>query len=156
MSTWLRRTLTILFWPLIDTILTIFSNAVLLKFGVKTSILSTIILMTILNLGLFRLLSMEKEIQEWVGEKSQQLNFWKKKIKNMEYGKTLVILGVYTISGPAMAGVPLIWILGVKGKLAYTLIVIGSVLNSFVWVGGVYNLFWYLVKDIIATTKIIF
>lgn len=145
----LRRTLTILAWPTIDTILTVFSNVVLLHFGVKIAVLATIIAMIILNSTLFYLLSIEVEIQKWILRRTGAIAFWQKKIKGLEYGRTGAILAVYTISGPAMAGVPLLWLLGVKKKTAYILIFIGSILNSIVWVGGVYATFWYFAKDLI-------
>jgi hypothetical protein len=149
MNNSLRRVITIAAWPFIDTALTIFSNLILLHWGVRLAIVATAVVMTTLNLLLFHLLSLEKPIQEWVTKKSRRISFLQKKIKSLEYGKTTVILLVFTISGPAMAGVPLLWLLGVKGRTAAVLIILGSTINSLLWVGGVYNIFWIVARDLI-------
>lgn len=146
-----RRTITITAWPLIDTILTIFSNLVLLHWGVRLAIVATAVVMTTLNLLLFYLLSLEKPVQEWVAKKSEKISLLQKKVKSARYGKTIVILLVFTVSGPAMAGVPLLWLLGIKGRNAVLLIALGSTINSLLWVGGIYNIFWIIARD--AFTK---
>lgn len=146
---WLRRTLTIAFWPFIDSIMTVFSNAILLHYGTKAAVLSTIVVMTLLNFLLFYLLSLEKELQGFIEKQSRKVKFLHKKVGKLEWGKTATILIVYTLSGPAMAGVPLMWVLGMRGKKAYWLIVIGVTMNSILWVGGIYHFFWILVHDVI-------
>lgn len=130
--------------------MTVFSNAVLLHYGVKTAVVSTTLVMIVLNMMLFYLLSLEKELQDFIDRHSKNLKFLHNTVRKLEWGKTAAILLVYTVSGPAMAGVPLMWILGVRGKKAYILIVIGVTINSILWVGGVYNFFWIIVHDVIV------
>lgn len=146
---WFRRSATIAFWPFIDSIMTVFSNTILLRYGVKTAVITTIILMIVLNFMLFYLLSLEHELQNWIGKQTKKINYWRQKIRKFSIGESALILIVYTLSGPAMAGVPLLWVLGVKGKKAYFYITIGVIINSILWVGGVYHLFWILAYDAI-------
>ncbi|OGY15989.1 MAG: hypothetical protein A3H88_00470 [Candidatus Blackburnbacteria bacterium RIFCSPLOWO2_02_FULL_44_9] len=144
---WFRRSITIAFWPFTDSLLTVLSNAILLKFGAETAVAATIILMTFLNLFLFGLLNKEKEFQEKITQKMSKFLEWSKKAKSIKYGGVIASLFVFTISGPAMAGVPFLWILGIKKHKAYALIIIGSTINSLLWVGGIYNNFWIFIKS---------
>ncbi|MBI2007129.1 MAG: hypothetical protein HYS83_00260 [Candidatus Blackburnbacteria bacterium] len=48
-----------------------------------------------------------------------------------------------------MAGAPLIWLLGIRGMRAYTLVIVGTLLNSLVWVLGIYNLLWVLIREVV-------
>lgn len=143
---WIRRIFTISFWPAADTLLTVFSNAVLLKFGVKWAVGVTIFAMAGVNLFLFDLLNKEKGLQDRISKSTSKIFKLKTKIENLEIGKALACFAVFVISGPAMAGVPLLWLLKIKKKTAYNVIFAGSVVNSILWVGGVWNLFWYLIK----------
>ncbi len=148
---WFRRSATIAFWPFIDSIMTVFSNTILLRYGVKMAVITTIILMLALNFMLFYLLSLENELQNWIGKQTKKITSWRQKIQKFSIGESALILIVYTLSGPAMAGVPLLWVLGIKGKKAYFYITIGVVINSILWVGGVYHLFWILAYDAIGS-----
>ncbi|MBI4028755.1 MAG: hypothetical protein HY376_00080 [Candidatus Blackburnbacteria bacterium] len=147
---WFRRSATIAFWPLIDSIMTVFSNIILLRYGVKTAVSSTIILMFVLNATLFYLLSLEHELQSWIDKQSKNINSWRKTTQRFNVGESALILIVYTLSGPAMAGVPLLWVLGVKGKKAYFYIAVGVIINSILWVGGIYHIFWILAHEAIS------
>lgn len=107
--------------------------------------------MLALNFMLFYLLSLENELQNWIGKQTKKITSWRQKIQKFSIGESALILIVYTLSGPAMAGVPLLWVLGIKGKKAYFYITIGVVINSILWVGGVYHLFWILAYDAIGS-----
>ncbi|MBI2591047.1 MAG: hypothetical protein HYW33_04255 [Candidatus Blackburnbacteria bacterium] len=131
--------------------MTVFSNTILLRYGVKMAVITTIILMLALNFMLFYLLSLENELQNWIGKQTKKITSWRQKIQKFSIGESALILIVYTLSGPAMAGVPLLWVLGIKGKKAYFYITIGVVINSILWVGGVYHLFWILAYDAIGS-----
>ncbi|OGY09022.1 MAG: hypothetical protein A2782_00860 [Candidatus Blackburnbacteria bacterium RIFCSPHIGHO2_01_FULL_43_15b] len=131
--------------------MTVFSNTILLRYGVKTAVVSTIVLMFILNCALFYLLSLERELQSWINKQSKNIRTWQKNLQRFNVGESALILIVYTLSGPAMAGVPLLWVLGIKGKKAYFYITIGVTINSILWVGGVYHVFWILAYDAISS-----
>lgn len=143
---WARRVFTISFWPVADSLLTIFSNAMLLKFGVKTAVIASVFAMAGLNLLLFNLLNKEKILQDRISKSTSKIFKLKTKIENLEIGKALACFAVFVISGPAMAGVPLLWLLKIKKKTVYNIIFLGSIVNSILWVGGVWNIFWFLVK----------
>lgn len=146
---WVRRIFIILIWPFADSFLNIFANIFLLQFGREVAILATVIVKTIINITFFNLLNKEKELQEKITRKATDLLKLKIKVQKWEHGKILAALFIFTISGPAMVGVPFVWLLGISKKSAYLLIFFGSAINSIFWVGGVYNTFWIVVKEII-------
>lgn len=144
-----RRLLTIIFWPSIDIIVAFFANILLVKFEPDRAVIFTTLLAMVLNLIFLHLLYLEKDLQSWVHKRAGKILYLEKKFQAVEHGKNLAILTVYLISGPAMAGAPLIWLLGIKGLRAYTLVIIGVALNSLFWVLGVYNIFWVLVREVL-------
>ena len=144
-KTFFRRLLLISTWPLIDFTVAVISNFFLLRFGFWTAVWLTIVLNTIVNILFLRLLYLEKE---WVKKRTRKISFSKYEHISNTYGKTTAVLLAYLASGPAMVGVPLIWLFGIPRKRGYILAFIGVCLNTLVWVGGVYNLLWTLLRDI--------
>ena len=47
-----------------------------------------------------------------------------------------------------MAGLPLIWLLRIRGIRAYVLVVIGTTLNGIFWVGAVYSNIWVILRGL--------
>lgn len=145
----LRRFVTIAFWPSIDIIVTFFANFMLVRFNAMTAAFSTALLAMSLNFAFLHLLFLEKELQAWVNSRARRLLSLGNEVqKNFEVGKFFTVIVIYAVSGPAMVGAPLIWLLGIKGLRAYSLIVLGTLLNSLIWVGGIYNAFWLLIREI--------
>lgn len=147
---WVRRLFTIVFWPSIDIIVAIFANYMLIRFDSRTAVLATGAVAVSLNIVLLHLLYLERDLQTWVHQRAKKVLALERKVQAVEHGKNLAVLTVYMISGPAMAGAPLIWLLGIKGVRAYTLVIIGVALNSLFWVLGVYNIFWVLVRELVS------
>lgn len=149
-----RRVLTVALWPFIDWIVTIFANLSLVYFretelGLLKSIFSTAAIATVLNIGYLYLLGREKWIPEKLSAQAEKFLELERRIPFLDRWKSLGILAVYTVSGPAMAGAPLLWLLGFKGRKAYTLAIIGVTINSIIWVGGVYNVIQQLLLSLI-------
>lgn len=144
----LRRTVLIGFWPLADFIVTIFANVLLVNTGVIRSVIATSIFASALNVLFLYLLNYEKGLYDIVVKTSKKVGFLKLQKLSAKIGKTLAILLVYLVSGPAMVGAPLIWLLGIRGRKAYMLAILGVTLNSIIWVGGFYHLFWTLVRTV--------
>jgi Flp pilus assembly protein TadB len=120
----------------------------LVRFGAKTAFLATAIAALFLNLVFLHLLYLERDLQRWVQRRAKRLLFLEQKLQAVEHGKNLAVLTVYLVSGPAMAGAPLIWLLGIKGIRAYVLVIFGTFLNSLVWVMGIYNSLWFLIREV--------
>lgn len=148
MLSWFRRLATIVFWPSIDIVVAFFANYMLVRFDSTTAVLATGVAAMSLNLVLLHLLYLEKDLQRWVHKRAKRILFLEQKFQAVEHGKNLAVLTVYLVSGPAMAGAPLIWLLGIKGIRAYTLVILGTFLNSLVWVLGIYSFFWVLVREV--------
>lgn len=146
----LRRAFVMGFWPLTDFIVTILANVLLVNSGVVRAIVVTAIIASLFNILFLHLLNYEKDLYSWVAKSTQKVGFVRLKKLSIKVGKTFAVLLAYVISGPAMVGAPLIWLLGVRGKKAYMLAILGVTLNSIIWVGGFYHLFWTLVKTVIA------
>lgn len=150
MLAWFRRLATVIFWPSIDIVVAFFANYMLVRFDSTTAVLATGVAAMFLNLILLHLLYLEKDLQRWVHKRARRILFLEQKFQAVEHGKNMAVLTVYLVSGPAMAGAPLIWLLGIKGLRAYTLVIIGVALNSLFWVLGVYNIFWVLVRELVS------
>lgn len=149
-----RRVLTVSIWPFIDWVVTAFANFSLVYFrgtevGLLKSIFSTAAIAAVLNIGYLYLLGREKWIPEKLSAQAEKFLELQSRIPFLDRWKSLGILAVYTVSGPAMAGAPLLWLLGFKGRKAYTLAIIGVTLNSIIWVGGVYNIIQQLLLNLI-------
>lgn len=145
-----RRILTFLFWPSIDFFVTFFANVMLIKFSAPTAALWTGVSAVFLNLIFLHLLYLEKDLQFWVHKRAKKILAIEKKFQKLEHGKNLAVLSVYAISGPAMAGAPLIWLLGIRGFQAYALVLVGTLINSLIWVLGVYNLLWLIARQMVG------
>lgn len=141
-----RRTLLISFWPVMDFVLTVLANILIVNTGVIRAVLTMIVVSSIFNVTFLYLLSLETELSRWV---HAQIALHKFKSLSVKIGKAAAVTLVYIISGPAMVGAPLIWLLGIRGRKAYILAIIGVTLNTILWVGGFYHLFWILVKTAI-------
>lgn len=141
-----RRIFIFGFWPLIDFVITVLANVTLVNFGVGRAILTTVFVGTVLNVIFLKLLSFEKELVTWVNNQAKRVVFVKLEKTSVHIGKSLAVILAYAISGPAMVGAPLIWLLNLRGRRAYLLAMAGVTVNSIIWVGGFYNLFWVLVK----------
>lgn len=144
-----RRLLTIVFWPSIDIIVAFFANFMIIRSSPTTAVITTGAVAMSLNIIFLHLLFLEKDLQSWVHKRAGKILSLEKKFQAIEHGKNLAVLTVYLVSGPAMAGAPLIWLLGIKGLRAYALVIIGVALNSLFWVLGVYNIFWVLVREVL-------
>ena len=146
---YLRRLVTLVLWPSIDIIVTLFSNFLILKFNAPIATAATIMVMVVLNGALLYLLMLELDLSDWIRAKAERLQ----KIRNFVYAsdrrRDLMVLLVYTFSGPTMAGVPLIWLMGITGRRAYSLVVIGTTLNGIFWVGAVYSSIWAILRGLI-------
>ncbi len=146
---YLRRLVTLVLWPSIDIIVTLFSNFLILKFNAPIATAATIMVMVVLNGALLYLLMLELDLSDWIRAKAERLQ----KIRNFVYAsdrrRDLMVLLVYTFSGPTMAGVPLIWLMGITGRRAYSLVVIGTTLNGVFWVGAVYSSIWAILRGLI-------
>ena len=145
----LRRLVTLVLWPSIDIIVTLFSNYLILRFNAYVATSATIAVMIVLNGALLYLLMLELDLSDWIRAKTERLQRIRKFIHASDRREDLMVLVVYTFSGPTMAGVPLIWLLRITGKRAYTLVVIGTTLNGIFWVGAVYSSIWALLRDYI-------
>ncbi|MDO8503599.1 MAG: hypothetical protein Q7S60_02820 [bacterium] len=148
-----RRVLTIGIWPLLDWVVTAFANFSLVYFrgaevGLLKSIFSTAAIAAILNIGYLYLLGREKWIPEKLSAQAEKFLELQSRIPFLDRWKSLAILAVYAVSGPAAAGTPLLWLLGFKGKKAYLLATIGVTINSIIWVGGVYNILQQLLLSL--------
>jgi len=152
MWVFIRRLVTIGFWPIIDLCVTVFANIMLVKFGVVRATIGTALLNVSLNTGFLYLLHLERQIPAWAAAQARNITLLRPQNLNIEWWRDFAVLAAYAISGPAMVGVPGIWLLGIRGRRAYLLATTGAVLNTALWVGGVYNLFWQLVR--LAVTKI--
>lgn len=149
MDYWLRRFSTVIFWPLVDSALTITSYFLIAKLGVVSAIIGIAILAISLNFFFLYLLSFEKEAQQWIAGQFGKIAFWQRRIPGLDRGAFLSVLLVYSLSGPAMLGAPLLWLLGIKGRKRVFLVVVGITLNSIIWVGGVHNAVWLLIERFI-------
>lgn len=152
----LRRIITITFWPLIDLVVTLFGNWMLVHSRVWVAILATAFVTMLFNFTLLYLLSFEKAVPRWFEKQIDKISGLHSFLSRMQVGEFVTILIVYVISGPAMAGAPLIWLLGIKGKRAASLVVIGVTLNSILWVGGVYNVLWLLIHEVVVRGRVFF
>ncbi len=146
----LRRTLVIGLWPFTDFIVTVVANVMLVNSGVVRAIVVTTIVGTLLNVLFLHLLSFEHELIDWVQKQTNKLLFVRLHKVSLKVGKTFAVLLAYAVSGPAMVGAPIIWFLGIRGRKAYLLATLGITINSIIWVGGIYHLFWTLVKTVIS------
>jgi hypothetical protein len=144
---YLRRLVTLVLWPSIDVIVTIFSNYLILRFNGFVATTATIAVMIVLNGALLYLLLLELDLSDWIRAKTDRLEKIRRFVEATERRRNLVILLVYTLSGPTMAGVPLIWLMGITGKRAYALVVIGTTLNGIFWVGAVYSSIWAILRE---------
>ena len=147
---YLRRLVTLVLWPSIDIIVTIFSNYLILRFNAFVATTVTILVMIVLNSALLYLLTIELDLLDWIRAKTRRLERIRRLIRASALRRDLGILAVYTFSGPTMAGVPLIWVLRIKGVRAYTLVVIGTTLNGIFWVGAVYSSIWAILRELFA------
>ena len=146
---YLRRLVTLVLWPSIDIIVTLFSNYLILRFNGFVATTATIAVMIVLNGALLYLLLLELDLSDWIRAKTDRLEKIRRFVEATERRRDLVILLVYTFSGPTMAGVPLIWLMGITGKRAYALVVIGTTLNGIFWVGAVYSSIWAILREIL-------
>ncbi len=146
----LRRLVTVALWPSIDIIVTVFSNYLILRFNPVVATAATIAVMIVLNSALLYLLSIELDLLDWIRAKTRHLERTRRLIRASDLRRDLGILAVYTFSGPTMAGLPLIWVLRIKGVRAYTLVVIGTTLNGIFWVGAVYSSIWAILRELFA------
>lgn len=143
----LRRLVTLVLWPSIDIIVTIFSNYLILRYNGFVATTATIAVMIVLNGALLYLLLLELDLSDWIRAKTDRLEKIRRFVEATERRRNLVILLVYTLSGPTMAGVPLIWLMGITGKRAYSLVVIGTTLNGIFWVGAIYSSIWAILRQ---------
>ena len=146
---YLRRLVTLVLWPSIDIIVTLFSNYLILRYNGFVATTATIAVMIVLNGALLYLLLLELDLSDWIRAKTERLQRIRKFIHASDRREDLMVLVVYTLSGPTMAGVPLIWLMGITGKRAYTLVLIGTTLNGIFWVGAVYSSIWALLRSIV-------
>ena len=144
---YLRRLVTLVLWPSIDIIVTIFSNYLIFRFNGFVATTATIAVMIVLNGALLYLLLLELDLSDWIRAKTDRLDKIRRFVEATERRRSLVILLVYTLSGPTMAGVPLIWLMGITGRRAYTLVVVGTTLNGIFWVGAVYSSIWAILRE---------
>jgi len=144
----LRRLVTLALWPSIDIIVTLFSNFLILRFNTVIATTATILLMIVLNSALLYLLALELELTAWIRAKTRRLERVRRLIRASALRRDLGILAVYTFSGPAMAGLPLIWLLRIRGIRAYALVVIGTTLNGIFWVGAIYSNIWTILRGL--------
>lgn len=151
-----RRTLLISFWPITDFIITVLANVLIVNLGVIRAVIGTAIAASILNVVFLHLLSFEKELYSWVAKQKKGFAFLRFERLSVKIGKTFAVLIAYVVSGPAMVGAPVIWLLGIRSKKAYTLAILGVTLNSIIWVGGFYHLIWILIKTAIIKGAPIF
>ena len=145
---YLRRLVTLVLWPSIDIIVTLFSNYLILRYNGFVATTATIAVMIVLNGALLYLLLLELDLSDWIRAKTARLEKIRRFVEATERRRNLVILLVYTLSGPTMAGVPLIWLMGITGKRAYTLVVVGTTLNGLFWVGAVYSSIWAILREL--------
>ena len=150
-----RRIVTVSLWPFIDWVVTIFANFMLFNYGkfplgVVLCVASTAILAAILNVGYLWLLYREKWIPYRVSGYTERVLRLHSRIPYISRWRTLAVFALYAVSGPAMLGAPLIWILGYSPRRGYTLAVVGVTINSILWVGGVYNAVWKLVTSLVG------
>lgn len=145
---YLRRVVTLALWPSIDIIVTIFSNFLILRFNTYVATTATILVMIVLNSALLYLLALELDLSDWIRAKTRRLERVRRLIRASALRRDLGILAVYTFSGPAMAGLPLIWLLRIRGIRAYVLVVIGTTLNGIFWVGAVYSNIWVILRGL--------
>ena len=142
----LRRIFLFSFWPITDFVITVLANVALVNFGVVRAILATIFVGTIVNVIFLKLLSFERELVVWVNTQAKKIIFVRLEKTSVHIGKSLAVILAYAVSGPAMVGAPLIWILNLRGRRSYMLAMVGVAVNAVIWVGGFYNLFWVLVR----------
>ncbi len=146
----LRRLVTLVLWPSIDIIVTIFSNYLILRFNGFVATTATIAVMIVLNSALLYLLMLELDFSDWIRGKGRRLARMRQFIYASAWRRDSMVLLVYTFSGPTMAGVPLIWLMGITGARAYTLVVIGSTLNGIFWVGAIYSSIWAILRQLFS------
>ena len=103
---YLRRLVTLVLWPSIDIIVTLFSNYLILRYNAFTGTSATILVMVVLNGALLYLLLLELDLSDWIRAKTARLEKIRRFVEATERRRNLVILLVYTLSGPTMAGVP--------------------------------------------------
>lgn len=144
-----RRIITISFWPILDWIVTFISHFMLLKFGVLPAVLVTSVVAITLNIIFYHLLLSEEGVSLWAQKQLRKVKPFYAFISKYSQSETLAVLVVYTLSGPAMAGAPLIWLLRIKRARAHFLIVVGIILNSILWTGVIYGTFWRIVRGLI-------
>lgn len=149
MEHWPRRIFTLLFWPFVDSTLTLISYFLIAKFGPILAIVGTAILGISLNFFFLYLLSLEVQIHDWIERQISKIDFLRRNVPLFEKSEIFAVLLVYLISGPAMLGAPLIWILDIKGLKRIFLVVVGITLNSIIWVGGIHNSIWTLIEKLI-------
>ena len=147
---YLRRLVTLALWPSIDIIVTLFSNFLILQFNGFVATAATILVMIVLNGALLYLLLLELDFSDWIRAKAERLQRIRNFVYASERRRDLMVLLVYTFSGPTMAGLPLIWLMGITGRRAYSLVVIGTTLNGIFWVGAVYSSIWAVLRAIFS------
>ncbi|MCY4436403.1 MAG: hypothetical protein OXE05_03615 [Chloroflexi bacterium] len=147
---YLRRLVTLVLWPSIDIIVTLFSNYLILRFNPFVATAATILVMIVLNGALLYLLMLELDFSDWIRAKAERLQRIRNFVYASERRRDLMVLLVYTFSGPTMAGVPLIWLMGITGRRAYSLVVIGTTLNGIFWVGAIYSSIWAILGELFA------
>lgn len=147
---YLRRLVTLVLWPSIDIIVTLFSNFLILRYNTFVATTATILVMIVLNGALLYLLLLELDLSDWIRAKTDSLEKIRRFVEATERRRNLVILLVYTLSGPTMAGVPLIWLMGITGKRAYMLVLIGTTLNGIFWVAAIYSSVWAILREAFA------
>lgn len=101
-----------------------------------------------INIAFLSLLYKEKLFQEWITKQAKRVIFLNIQQLATTVGKTAAVLITYIITGPAMVGTPLVWLFDISRKRAYALVVVGLTLNALVWVGGIYNLAWIIIRAV--------
>lgn len=147
---YLRRLVALVLWPSIDIIVTLFSNYLILRYNGFVATTATIAVMIVLNGALLYLLLLELDLSDWIRAKTARLEKIRRFVGATDWRRDLLILLVYTLSGPTMAGVPLIWLMGITGKRAYTLVVFGTTLNGIFWVGAIYSSIWAILREVFS------
>ncbi|MBI2405533.1 hypothetical protein HYV21_00560 [Candidatus Microgenomates bacterium] len=146
-----RRTILVSIWPVADFVLTVLANILIVNTGVIRAVLVMVVVNSIFNVIFLHLLTFEVELSAWVRTQTKKIKLEKFSTISVKIGKAASVIIAYIVSGPAMVGAPLIWLLRIRGWKAYTLAVIGVTLNTILWVGGFYHLFWILVKAAIIS-----
>ena len=89
---YLRRLVTLVLWPSIDIIVTIFSNYLILRFNAFVATSATILVMIVLNGALLYLLLLELDLSDWIRAKTDRLEKIRRFVEATERRRNLVIL----------------------------------------------------------------